>query len=297
MKEEQKIKMEGGLIDTACILPMNGPNAAITYLDYAVDADTQPHLEGEIPMQTLSLSVFTKFVQAENHQVTSSIPDSSMKDMVAYHNIDATEMTQSVLLNEMRIGIEKRMCQKYAELGLANAESKKSKWFKWVEKTFKIRLPTYSGSAGTRLFALSNIIATDGRRGHASFAIVSRMMLTELMGDPRFHPCKENDPFSSSAYQLVGTVSNIKIYVSNIDQWNSDQIVIGRKPNANDPGVYYCEHSNEFQEMLDEISTSHKFRLLSRHAIIDVGNSSKDFYYTENLRIGKKPWWRKLFRL
>jgi hypothetical protein len=43
MKKERKIKMEGGLIDTACILPMNGPNGTITYLDYSVNGDSQLH--------------------------------------------------------------------------------------------------------------------------------------------------------------------------------------------------------------------------------------------------------------
>ena len=297
MKESQNVKMEGGLIDTALRLSMPNPTAAIFYMDFTQTEDQLETSSEAFPMSRLDLKMFTRHVQAAEFRVSSDVSDEQFNDMLTYHNINAIEELYPTLCNEMRLGIEKSLYRKYVELGTVNAESKKSNWLKWIEKMFKTSLPNYSELIASRLLVLSNRIGADGRLGQANFAIVSRLMLTEIQNDPRYVFAGSRDSRSTTAYTLVGHLPNIEIYVSNIDQWNSEQIVIGRTPREKEPGVYYCEHKNEFIKVTDEMVRAHKCLLVSRHAIIGVGNNPSVFYYAENLRIGKKPWWRKLFNL
>jgi len=295
MKEEQKIKMEGGLIDTACVLPMNGPNAAITYLDYAVDAGPQPHLEGEIPMQTLSLSAFTTVAHAKSYQCSTVIQKSHMEDLKSLHGVDAIEMSMDVLKNEMHAGIQKRLYEKYASLGSTYRESKKTKWRKWVEKKFNRQLPEYTENPVSRILKISNQIATDSRRGPAQFVIVSSKTLSEIQKDPRFLYVIQN---REHHFPIAGQIPGMNVYINTGGRWDSNQVVIGRKTsNAGDPGVYYCEHSNNINSYEDPISMNTRIQFLSRHVIKEVGMTPHSLYYTEDMIIGKKPWWRKLFRL
>ena len=308
MKESQNAEMAGGLIDTALRITMTSPIGTIFYMDFMQTEDQTETGSEAFPMSSLDLKIFPRHVNAEEFRVSAGMTDEQLNDMLTYHNINGIESLYSTLCNEMRLGIEKRLYQKYVELGIVNAESKKSNWLKWIEKMFKTSLPSYSESIASRLLVLSNRIGTDARMGQANFAIVSRLMLTEIQNDPRYVFAKSGDPISSTAYTLVGHLPNMAIYVSNIDQWDSEQIVIGRTPREKEPGVYYCEYENEFIKVTDEMSIhsgsprtrvvrDHKCLLVSRHAIVGVGNNPSVFYYAENLRIGKKPWWRKLFKL
>jgi len=295
MKEEQKIKMEGELLNTACILPMNGPNGVITYIDYSIDAEPQLHIEGEIPMQTLSLSLFTTLATSESYQCTTTVQSSTMEDLKSLHGADGIEMSMSVLKNEMHAGIQKRLYEKYASLGSTNRESKKTKWRKWVEKTFNRQLPEYTEKLVSRILKISNQIASDSRRGPAQFVIVSPRTLSEMQKDPRFLYVIQS---KEHHFPIAGQIPGMNVYVNAGGHRDSNQIVIGRKTSgAGEPGVYYCEYSNDIDTYEDPISMDTKIRFLSRHVIKEVGQTPRSLYYTEDMIIGKKPWWRKLFRL
>jgi hypothetical protein len=99
-------------------------------------------------------------------------------------------------------------------------------------------------------------------------------------------------------FPIAGQIPGMNVYINAGGRWDSNQVVIGRKTsNAGDPGVYYCEHSNGINSYEDPISMDTRIQFLSRHAIIEVGQTPHSLYYTEDMIIGKKPWWRKLFRL
>jgi hypothetical protein len=295
MKEDQKIKMEGGLLNTACILPMNVPHATITYLDHAVDMSPQPYIEGEIPLQTLSISSFATFVKAESHQCSATLRKSLVADIQHLHGIDAIRMSSDALKDEMHAGIQKRLYEKYTSLGSVNRESKKTKWRKWVEKTFKVQLPEYTEKPVSTILKISNQIVADSRRGPAQFVIVSPKTLSEIQKDPRFLYVIQSEDHH---FPIAGQIPGMNVYVNAGGHHESNQVVIGRKTsNAGDPGVYYCEYSNDINSYEDPISMDTKIQLLSRHAIKEVGQTPYSLYYTEDMIVGKKPLWRKLFRL
>jgi hypothetical protein len=66
---------------------------------------------------------------------------------------------------------------------------------------------------------------------------------------------------------------------------------------THDPGIYFCEYTNEFISVEDPITRETKVQLRSRHACVEVGKNVSDSYITENILIGKEPWWKKLFRI
>jgi hypothetical protein len=204
-------------------------------------------------------------------------------------------MSSDALKDEMHAGIQKRLYEKYTSLGSVNRESKKTKWRKWVEKTFKVQLPEYTEKPVSTILKISNQIVADSRRGPAQFVIVSPKTLSEIQKDPRFLYVIQSEDHH---FPIAGQIPGMNVYVNAGGHHESNQVVIGRKTsNAGDPGVYYCEYSNDINSYEDPISMDTKIQLLSRHAIKEVGQTPYSLYYTEDMIVGKKPLWRKLFRL
>ena len=113
MKESQNVEMAGGLIDTALRLTMPNPTAAIFYMDF-MQAEDQTETSSEtFPMSRLDLKIFTRHVQAEEFRVSAGMTEEQLNDMLTYHNINGIEAVYPSLKNEMSLGIEKRLYQKY----------------------------------------------------------------------------------------------------------------------------------------------------------------------------------------
>jgi hypothetical protein len=128
--------------------------------------------------------------------------------------------------------------------------------------------------------------------------IVSPSTLTEIQKDPRFVYAEGSSIDGDHLFPIAGQLPGMHVYVNASGHRDSNQIVVGRKTSsAGDTGVYYCEYMNDIRTYEDPITMDTKIGFFSRHAIQEVGKSVSALYYTENIIVGKKPWWRKLFML
>ena len=299
MEIKDKISYVGGLLDTAAYVPMKAPAGTVSYLDVESKGKTEKILPGELPMEVISLGVKTKVVEAETYVCSAKIPQELFVDMSALHGINPLAETERVLYNEMNAEIQIRLYNMYKKLGESSAASQKSGWTKWVEKLFKTSFPTYTLSLTTHIAKRANQIAHKTRRGPANFAIVNHAMLMELEKSNAFEFADISVSQSNQGFDRVGYISGIVIYVNRYQSVFDNTIIIGRMTNAktHDPGIYFCEYTNEFISVEDSIMRETKVQLRSRHACVEVGKNVSDSYITENILIGKEPWWKKLFRI
>ena len=297
MEIKDRISLEGGLMETAAYVPMEVPSGIVTYLDIENIGKPEKLSPGELPTEVVPLGVKTKVVGAETYVCSAKIPTEVFTDLSAIVRISPLAETERGLYNEMKTETQMRLYKKYKSLGEISAESQKSKWTKWVEKLFKTSFPTYTPNLATHLAKRSNQIAHKTRRGPANFVIVNPTMAWELEKSNAYEFAKI-DTSLSHGFDRVGYLMGIVVYVNRFQSVHDNTVIIGRSTKAgNEPGVYFCEYKNEFSSMEDHIELTVTVQLRSRHACVEVGNNVSDGYITENIIVGKTPWWRRMLGL
>ena len=286
---QEELELKDQFLDTACRVKMNNSRGTIQYLDFADTENGQmPTEPDEIPQ--LALSVMSKFVESETYNVKSQLGASLQQDLQKYHGIDATATVMSTLYVETLTTTQNRLYKKYKELGDQHRVSQRTKWQSFLNKWFKIEFPVYSNDAARTVIMFANRIATESRRGPANFCIVSPFALCELETSNLFDYDQHNTIDTAGTIIRMGSIGNISVYVNRSLDWNSDQIVIGRSTTEREPGVYFPEYSREIIEHTN-MAMAKEITMISRNCIVDAGSASKK-YWTCNLIIDKKPFWR-----
>jgi hypothetical protein len=244
------------------------------------------------------MGVKSKVVEAETYVCSAKIPMEVFADLSTIAGLSPLAETEKVLYNEMKTETQMRLYKKYKSLGETTTDAQKTNWVKRVEKLFKTSFPTYTSNLATHLAKRSNQIAHKTRRGPANFVIVNPTMVWELEKSNAYEFADINTSLSHG-FDRVGYLMGIVVYVNRFQSVHDNTVIIGRstKGNHNDPGIYFCEYTNEFLKMEDPIELVVKVQLRTRHACVEVGNNVSDGYITENIIIGKAPWWKRLFRL
>lgn len=286
---QQELELKDQFLDTACRVKMNNSQGIISYLDFLDTENGQmPTDTDEIPQ--LALSVMSKFVESETYNVKAQLNASLQQDLQKYHGIDATATVMSTLYAETLVTTQNRLYKKYKELGDRHMVSQRTKWQSFLNKWFKIEFPVYSNDAARTVIMFANRIATESRRGPANFCIVSQVTLCELETSNLFVYDQHNTLYNTGTIRRIGSIGNIAVYVNPNLDWKSDQIVIGRSTTDREPGVYFPEYSREIVEHTNAAMAT-EITMISRNCIVDAGSASKN-YWTCNLIIDKKPFWR-----
>jgi hypothetical protein len=301
--ERTEITLKGGLINTAPYHKLVGPDGFIPYLESKLTGEPQIVELGTAPASTMEVYVKKAIVKAQSYQVSAEIPMSTSRDLDKLHGVSATDKMEATMYNEAVATVEKQIAKEYWENAWTNYENEKSGWQSFVLSFFGLEKYTYvdnnPNALASRIRALSNKIATETRRGPGNFVILSSQLLMLLEDCPAFHFDTGQPSLTkehSHSYLRAGYLGNIIVYHNTTDQWNSMEILVGRMGANDEPGIHFCEYSNEYQTMVDPLTMSTKMRLLSRYDVVRVGDCD-GFYIADLISLEKKPWWRKLFRL
>jgi hypothetical protein len=154
-------------LNTAYRVPMDMPMGTLTYMDMSFTPPSKPDEMGEA-----SMSVMTKFVQAEMFKVDSVYSQQQIKDLSEY-GISGIEHIVSTAYEEMCKGYEIRLMKMYQESGRISKES--TPVSKWKRLMFRLGFEDidYAENPITKILMYSNLIAACSRRGPANFVIVT----------------------------------------------------------------------------------------------------------------------------
>jgi len=264
---------------------------------------------------SMGLSTFTKFVEAETFQVAASVTTEQIQDLNKQFGIDVISMIENALVNEVSQAINKHILSRAFALGWSNHQQflnveaqnlnlnliiggTQGTTLAYVQKddTAKtMAIPAGPASGGyenlstlqrrlfSRLLAAANVVANRGRRGPANFIITNAAVASALQDISQFTFA----PFSNTLTQNngtlypVGSLAGMTVYVDQNMSYNDTRVCVGRKGGDDEPGIKFMPYMMaESIQTISEGTMSPKIAVKSRYALVEAGFLPETMYLT-----------------
>jgi hypothetical protein len=232
-------------------------------------------------------NVTTKRIQVGTIEVSSALKRTEIEDIKAQTGIDIVQKLEGVLVNELSQVISKQIVGKLFEMGDLNRQSAPG----FVEGSetstiFDFDVDTYAGSFNggetalsfqrkliTKIKNASGYIATEGRIGHATY-IVTNHTMAAAMTEGATYAQSPVDSSINGAGQLypMGKIAGMTVYVDPNMRYDDKRILVGRKNNADQPGVIFVPYlMAQSISLISEATWAPRMLLRSRYAVAEVG--------------------------
>jgi hypothetical protein len=266
---------------------------------------------------SMGLTTFTKFVEADTFQVAASVTTEQIQDLNKQFGIDVISMIENALVNEVSQSINKHILSRAFQLGwsncynfnaiegqnlnlnlVLNGATGASNGLSYMDKTDNlIQMTLPPGPANTsyenlstlqrrlfsRVLAAANVVANRGRRGPANF-IVTNANLASAMQDISqftFAPFSNTLTQNNGTLYPVGSLAGMTVYVDQNMQYNDTRICVGRKGGDDEPGLKFMPYMMaESIQTISEGTMSPKIAVKSRYALVEAGFNPETLYFT-----------------
>jgi hypothetical protein len=266
---------------------------------------------------SMGLTTFTKFVEADTFQVAASVTTEQIQDLNKQFGIDVISMIENALVNEVSQSINKHILSRAFQLGwsncynfnaiegqnlnlnlVLNGATGASNGLSYMDKTDNLAYMTLpAGPANTsyenlstlqrrlfsRVLAAANVVANRGRRGPANF-IVTNANLASAMQDISqftFAPFSNTLTQNNGTLYPVGSLAGMTVYVDQNMQYNDTRICVGRKGGDDEPGLKFMPYMMaESIQTISEGTMSPKIAVKSRYALVEAGFNPETLYFT-----------------
>ena len=272
------------------------------------------------PDNVMGLSLFNKSVAAKTYQVAAAVTREQVQDLKQF-GIDAVAQVEAVLVNELTQSINKYILDRIFRNGVTNAHQVSQVDNTVLSAAFtataanagnnftiqlgldregaakSVTVKKVLVSAGgetqgtlqrrilTKVLAASNLIATRGRRGPATFAVTSGKMGTALQDVAGFvaYPLSNTVNQAGGSLFPIGSIAGVTVYVDPQRDFNDNRIAVGRKGDGNSPGLVFMPYlMAESVETIAEGTMAPKIAVKSRFDLVDAGFHPQTMYYTLN---------------
>jgi hypothetical protein len=135
----------------------------------------------------------------------------------------------------------------------------------------------------SKILAAANLIAIRGRRGAANFAVTNGQVASAIQDIAGFVPYPLSNTVSQAAGSLypIGSVAGVNIYVDPNMSWTDTRLCIGRKGDANSPGLVFMPYlMAESVQTIAEGTMAPKIAVKSRYALVEAGFFPQIYYLT-----------------
>jgi hypothetical protein len=264
---------------------------------------------------SMGLSTFTKFVEADTFQVAASVTTEQIQDLNKQFGIDVISMIENALVNEVSQAINKHILSRAFALGWSNhnqflaVENQNlnlnlvigggaGTTLAYVRKddtTGAMAIPAGPASGGyenlstlqrrlfSRILAAANVVANRGRRGPANFIVTNAAVASALQDISQFTFA----PFSNTLTQNngtlypVGSLAGMTVYVDQNMSYNDTRVCIGRKGGDDEPGLKFMPYMMaESIQTISEGTMSPKIAVKSRYSLVEAGFLPETMYLT-----------------
>ena len=257
--------------------------------DYAMDRLTDDNTYSGV----IGPKISSKTVAVGTIEVSSALRRTEIEDIKANTGMDIVQKIESVLVNELSQTISKQIVAKIFEMGDLNRASAP---VKGAGTIFDLDTAYVSGVGGetthavqrkliTKIAHASNYIATEGRVGPAQY-LVTNGGLAAALSDIAGYTINPSVNKINGQGQLypVGSIGSISVYVDPYMKYNDNRIVLGRKNDADMPGVIFCPYlMAQSISIISEATFAPRLLLRSRYAITEVGWYPQKQYMTINV--------------
>jgi hypothetical protein len=264
---------------------------------------------------SMGLSTFTKFVEAETFQVAAAVTTEQIQDLNKQFGIDVISMIENALVNEVSQAINKHILARAFALGwsnhvqFSNVENQNlnlnlvlgggaGTTANYVNKTdtnVTMVLPAGPSTSSyenlstlqrrlfSRILAAANVVANRGRRGPANFIVTNAAVASALQDISQFTFA----PFSNTLTQNngtlypVGSLAGMTVYVDQNMNYSDTRVLIGRKGGDDEPGLKFMPYMMaESIQTISEGTMSPKIAVKSRYALVEAGFLPETMYLT-----------------
>jgi hypothetical protein len=263
---------------------------------------------------SMGLSTFTKFVEAETFQVAASVTTEQIQDLNKQFGIDVISMIENALVNEVSQAINKHILARAFALGWSNhvtfnnvegqnlnlnlsvnAANNTAAYVGKDDVGVPMAVPgqiatnnfenqsTLQRRLFSRILAAANVVANRGRRGPANFLITNANIASALQDISQFTFA----PFSNTLTQNngtlypVGSLAGMTVYVDQNMNYNDTRICVGRKGGDDEPGLKFMPYMMaESIQTISEGTMSPKIAVKSRYALVEAGFLPETMYLT-----------------
>jgi hypothetical protein len=264
---------------------------------------------------SMGLSTFTKFVEAETFQVAASVTTEQIQDLNKQFGIDVISMIENALVNEVSQSINKHILSRAFALGWSNhtqflavenqnlnlnlilsgAASTTAAYVNKSNTGVAMAIPAGPVSGGyenlstlqrrlfSRILAAANVVANRGRRGPANFVVTNAAVASALQDISQFTFA----PFSNTLTQNngtlypVGSLAGMTVYVDQNMRYDDTRVLVGRKGGDDEPGLKFMPYMMaESIQTISEGTMSPKIAVKSRYALVEAGFLPETMYLT-----------------
>ena len=266
---------------------------------------------------SMGLTTFTKFVEADTFQVAASVTTEQIQDLNKQFGIDVISMIENALVNEVSQAINKHILSRAFQLGWSNCynfnaiegqnlnlnldiagSSVTNGVGPYKDKTdTSLPMDLPAGPTGTnyenlstlqrrlfsRILAAANVVANRGRRGPANF-IVTNANLASAMQDISqftFAPFSNTLTQNNGTLYPVGSLAGMTVYVDQNMKYSDTRVLVGRKGGDDEPGLKFMPYMMaESIQTISEGTMSPKIAVKSRYALVEAGFLPETMYFT-----------------
>ena len=242
--------------------------------------------------------VSTKSIAVGTIEISTALKRTEIEDIKANTGMDIVQKMESILVNELSQTISKQIVAKLGEMGELNRTAAPAQTLANIPSgtIFDFDVDDYlsglavpggetSHSIQRRIIAkinnASNFIATEGRVGPAQFIVTNGNLAAALydIAGYTINPVKSKMNGSGQLYP-VGTIGDIQIYVDPYQKYNVNEIIVGRKNNADMPGIVFIPYlMAQNISIISEATFAPRMLLRSRYAIGELGFYPQKQYY------------------
>jgi len=272
--------------------------------------------------QSMGLSTFTKFVEADTFQVAASVTTEQIQDLNKQFGIDVISMIENALVNEVSQAINKHILSRAFALGWSNHDEFLTTEGQNLNLNLVIggtagsyTIPSYVGKSDTgisiasvagpasgtyenlstlqrrlfsRILASANVVANRGRRGPANFIVTNANVASALQDISQFTFA----PFSNTLTQNngtlypVGSLAGMTVYVDQNMKFGDNRVLVGRKGGDDEPGLKFMPYMMaESIQTISEGTMSPKIAVKSRYALVEAGFHPETMYFCFHVNV------------
>ena len=265
---------------------------------------TSKTISGDYPMDRYSddksysgvigPKISSKTIAVGTIEVSSALRRTEIEDIKANTGMDIVQKMESILVNELSQTISRQIVAKIFEMGSLNRTSSAplSKGVSSItagsastifdlNTNYAIGNNSIGGETThavqrkliTKIAHASNFIATEGRVGPAQYIITNGGLAAALQDIAGYtiNPVRSKLNGQGQLYP-VGSIGDISIYVDPYMKYNDNRIVLGRKNNADQPGIIFVPYlMAQSISVISEATFAPRMLLRSRYAVAEVG--------------------------
>ena len=286
------VEIEHPLLNTTWKEKLGSHTAKITFLDF-VQMKSE---KSDEPVQ-LGLAPQKMVIETATRNIASEVNVTEFKETTG---LDATGLILGKHIESLTNETTTNLSKIYESLGELRRKKHLTKLQTFYEKYIG-KLPVYALTPDDLLRKCAlygNLIAVNSRRGSADFIIAGNIIGQYFGDNPAFvYSNAQNSYFLGSPIYEFGQINGMKVFINS--QMDNHKIVLGRNTRKGDLGVGFFESGRVFDIVQLPDQEKAKYVLRSDDAIAVIPDEAKASanYYSFNIKIAKRPFWKKWLRL